>query len=129
MTTPVRNRPLFLAAAALALFGGGFALTLSLAPVPTDAAAGPAVPDRSECQARLVEVERGFGVSVAALRSVAGQDPAHRCVAYRSHVAAIETARSVYAQCLTGFARQDQVAQLELARTDWHATIRSRCSD
>ena len=129
MTTPVKNRPLLLAAAALALFGSGFALTLSLAPVPTDAAAGPAMPDRIECRARLAEVERGFGVSVATLRSVAGEDPEHRCVAYRGHVATIETARAVYAQCLTGFARQDQISQLELASTDWHATIASRCSN
>jgi hypothetical protein len=116
-------------AAVLAVFAGGFALTLTLSPMPTDAAAGPAAGVDAGCEARVAQVHRSFGVSLTRLANVGDAGPAERCVAYRTHLATIETARVVYGSCMTGFARDDQMGQLDLAYSDWRAAIDTRCAE
>ncbi|MEJ8572182.1 hypothetical protein [Microbaculum marinum] len=122
-------RPFVLAAVTAALLGGGLTLTMALAPVPTDAATGPAAGASGSCAESIAQVHRGFGASLTRLADVAEAGPAERCVAYRTHLAAIDTARVVYGSCMTGFARDDQVGQLDLAYSDWRTTIDDRCSE
>jgi hypothetical protein len=128
------TRPLVLVAAGLTLMLGAAGVTALVIPMPSDAAAvSPGEVTlkiaASECPARINEVSRGFSVTLASLSSVAEAGSEERCAAYRAHVSALTGARDVYAACLTGFARDDQVAQLELAARDWQAVIAGRCSD
>lgn len=126
MTEP-RKRSSLVLFAALAVFGGGAGLILALAPIPSDAAVGPAQAARAECAVRLAGVQREFGISLTNLSSVAEAGPTRRCAAYRTHLATIDMARDVYGTCMTGFARADQIGQLELAVSDWRSAIRERC--
>jgi hypothetical protein len=126
------TRPLVLFAAVLTLLLGAAGMTALLVPVPTDAAimsAGGATIAATECQARLTEASHGFSVTLASLSSAASATVSQRCDAYRAHVVALSSARDVYATCLTGFARSDQVDQIDLATRDWRSAIAVSCSD
>ena len=129
MTDSRTRRSLVLAATALALFAGGFGLTLTIVPMPTDAAIGRSSGTADGCDARLSDMHRAFGVSLTKLQSAAEASPAERCAAYRSHLTTIGTAQQVYGACMTGFARDDQVGQLELASNNWRAAIRTSCGE
>jgi|GEM_PF-2114797 len=130
------TRPLVLIAAALTLMLGAAGVTALVVPMPSGAASGPASVGKggmriaaAECPARINEVKRGFSVTLATLSDVSDAGRGERCAAYRAHVAALHGARDVYAACFTGFARDDQVAQFELAAADWQTVIAGRCAD
>lgn len=124
-------RPTVFFAAAMALVAGGFGLTVTLLPVPTDAAVGPAqaggLANTEQCAIRLTTVERGFRVSLSGLSAAAQASVAERCDAYQTHLTALSVAHDVYSVCMTGFARDDQVGQIKLALGDWSSTINSSC--
>ncbi len=124
------SRPLLLAAS-LTLVLGAAALTALLLPVATDAAAGPAGGDIAsvECRARVAEAGHGFAVTLASLSNASRAGRTERCDAYRAHVVALADAREVYATCLTGFARDDQVSQIDLAAGNWRSAIAANCAD
>jgi hypothetical protein len=128
---PSTNPLLVLSAAAL--FLGAAALTALVLPMPTDAAVGPAGAGANvavaHCQVRVAEAGRGFSTTLASLASAAEADASTRCEAYRAHVAALTGAREVYAACMSGFARDDQVAQLELAAHNWRSAIAASCGN
>lgn len=125
------DRPLLLAAASLTLLLGAAGVTALLFPMPTDAAAGPAGSNiaAAECQARVADAGHGFAVTLASLSNASQAGRAERCDAYRAHVVALTSAREVYATCLTGFARNDQVSQIELATHNWRSAIAANCAD
>jgi hypothetical protein len=132
------TRPLVLIAACLTLALGAAGLAALVIPMPTDAAAGPAIIGTrdtipaipvAECPDRINAVGRGFSITLASLSDAAQGDSVERCSAYRAHVVALASARDIYAACLRGFARDDQVAQLELAVRDWRSVIAGRCGD
>lgn len=124
-------RPLLLLAALLTLTVTAAGLTAIIAPIPTDAAAGPAGAGRTfaaaECRIRIDSAVNGFAATLASLSSAAKQGHVERCTAYRAHVAALTEARDVYAVCMTGFVRDDQVGQIDLATRDWRSAIAERC--
>ncbi|MCT8974842.1 hypothetical protein [Microbaculum marinisediminis] len=126
-------RPFLLAAIVLTLVLGAAGTAALMTPMPTDAAAGPTEDGidtaSAECPARVAEAARGFSATLASLSGAAEAGRAERCEAYRAHVAALSSARDVYATCLSGFARDDQVAQIELATNDWHSAIAVTCAD
>jgi hypothetical protein len=132
------TRPLPLIAATLMLMLGAAGITALVVPMPTDAAIGPAgagTPEKgiaiaaADCPDHIVAASRGFSVTLASLSEAAQAGAAKRCTAYRAHVVALTSARDIYAACLSGFARDDQVAQLELAARDWRSVITGRCGD
>ena len=132
------TRPLSLLAAVLLLVAGAAGVTALVIPMPTDAATGPAsaaAPESAieiaatECPGHIDAASRGFSVTLASLSQVAQGGATERCAAYRAHVVALTSARDIYAACLSGFARDDQVAQLELAARDWRSVIAGRCGD
>lgn len=127
------TRPLVLVAAALTLLLGAAGITALVIPMPTDAAVGPAsagagIP-ATECQARIAQAGHGFSVTLVSLSEVGQASAAERCDAYRAHVAALTSARDTYAACLDGFARHDQLAQIDLATHSWRSTIEATCAD
>ncbi|WP_436638382.1 hypothetical protein [Microbaculum sp. FT89] len=126
-------RPFLIAAAVLTLVLGAAGTAVMVTPMPTDAAAGPAEAgidiDSAECPTRVAEAARGFSATLSSLSGAAQAGRAERCDAYRAHVAALSSARDVYATCLSGFARDDQVSQIELATRDWHSAIAVTCAD
>ena len=71
MTKTRSHSSFVVAVAAIALFGGAAGLTLAVAPMPTDAAVGPAQAAGTGCPARLAEVRRDFGISLTNLSTVA----------------------------------------------------------
>ena len=127
------TRPFFLFAAALTLLLGAAGITALVIPMPTDAAVGPASAGSSipavECQSRITAAGRGFSVTLASLSSAAQANAAERCDAYRAHVVALSSAREIYATCLSGFARDDQLAQIDLAAGNWRTAIAESCAN
>jgi len=132
------TRPIPLLAAALMLMLGAAGLTALVIPMPTDAAAGPAgarAPGTAiqiaaaDCPDHINAASHGFSVTLSSLANAAEAGAAKRCAAYRAHVVALTSARDIYAVCLSGFARDDQVAQLDLAARDWRSVIAGRCGD
>lgn len=126
-------RPLLILAAGLVLAFGAAGFAAIVAPVPTDAAAGPAGLGlniaAAECETRVAAAGRGFSTTLANLSNAAEEGPEARCAAYRAHVAALTEARDVYAVCMSGFARDDQVAQIEIAARTWRSAIAVRCGN
>jgi hypothetical protein len=130
MTRFLTSRLLF-AAVGVTLVAGGFGIVMALLPVRTDAAVGPgsAGLPQAACQAQLADAQTGFSMSLQLLGSVAQSGATARCAAYRTHLAALTTATDIYGRCFSGFARADQVGQLELAAANWRSVISSTCGD
>ena len=127
------TRPLVFFTAALSVVIGAVATAALMVPMPTDAAVAPAAGGvtiaATECQVRIAEANHGFSVTLASLSSAAEAGLSQRCDAYRAHVAALTGARSVYAACLSGFARKDQLAQIDLATRNWRSAIALNCAE
>lgn len=128
--TPVRLATIL--GVSLVLAAGIIVVGFAVAPRPSGAATPAASdivadPQGPACLGRLATTERSLTRTIEALRRAAGADQHGRCAAYRSHVQVLVSARDTYATCMTGFARQDTVGQMDLAASNWRATIAERC--
>ncbi|TCT13651.1 hypothetical protein EDC22_101521 [Tepidamorphus gemmatus] len=110
---------------------GMVAVGFAVAPQPIGAATAAgsgAVAHATDCADRLSAAERSLVQTTERLRHAAGADQAGRCAAYRAHVAVLVGAGETYSMCMSGFARQDTVAQMQLAADNWRATIADSCA-
>lgn len=115
----------------LLIAAGIVTVGFTVAPQPIGAATTSATgtdPQGAECLGRLATTERSLVHTTERLRHAAAADQAGRCEAYRAHVEVLVSAGETYSMCMSGFARQDTVGQMQLAADNWRATIADTCA-
>lgn len=119
-----------LIAAALFVVAGLCAGAVKVSAVPAGAAApsGEVAEATAACEARIAEAESSVAATLARLNEARSADRAGRCAAYRSHAKVLGESAEAYGACLTGFARDEAVAQFETAEADWTAVIGDVCA-
>jgi hypothetical protein len=130
-TRATRSRLAAILGVSLLIAAGIVTVGFTVAPQPIGAAtttASGADPQAADCSGRLEATERSLVHTTERLRHAAGADQAGRCAAYRAHVEVLLAAGETYSMCMSGFARQDTVGQMQLAADNWRATIADTCA-
>jgi hypothetical protein len=80
----------------------------------------------ADCPRALGRTEASLEASLRRL-SASKPSPARQCAAMRAHVAAMRAASAVFARCMTGHARGENMGQMAGSVADFEEIIAARC--
>jgi hypothetical protein len=119
MMKAARQRTVRSALIGFALLCGGLA-SVGPSPVFAQAAGG-------HCERDLFQNEAGMRRQQTRMQAAAGADQASQCRTWREHVGFLQNSRAVFARCLTGRQRQDNVALMDQELADFRVLLAQRC--
>lgn len=95
-------------------------------------AAGPAFAQGragapATCQRDLFQNEGGMRRELSRLQAAGNADQATQCRVWREHVSFLQGARSVFATCLSGRQREENVAQMDGSIAEYRVLLANRC--
>ncbi|MBX9911978.1 MAG: hypothetical protein K2Z25_25145 [Beijerinckiaceae bacterium] len=93
-------------------------------------AAAPALaqaPLPATCSRDLFQNEGGMQRELTRLRAVGTASQTEQCRVWREHVSFLQKARGVFATCLTGTRREQNVRQMDESLAEYRVLLADRC--